>query len=70
MQQPGIKFTKPRFQNGGPRSHRPHGLLFRPAFSVPLVGISLSQRGKYLLLLSIHLFLHFTVSYFGEMARK
>jgi len=59
MQRIGVEFPKPRFQNGGTRSHRPHGLLFRPAFSVSLVGISLSQRGKHLLLLSNYLFFHF-----------
>lgn len=70
MQGSGIKFTKPRFQNGGTRSHRSHGLLFRPSFSVSLVGISLSQRGKYLFLLLFHLFLHSTVSSIHEMTEK
>ena len=41
--------SSPRFQNGGTRSNRSNGLLFGPASSVSLVGISLCQGGKYLL---------------------
>lgn len=41
--------SSPRFQNGGTRPHRSNGLLFGPASSVSLVGISLCQGGKYLL---------------------
>ena len=48
--------SSPRFQNGGTRSHRSNGLLFGPASSVSLVGISLCQGGKYFLELLLSLF--------------